>query len=130
MTSLESNTAYSPLQTKDMGELPRVDYDMRKHKLGIIITWSILFVASGVSPNVLYFALRYAGNVELGTGEPCSLQILLILIVDSTWGSKCCFRRLCSVLIDQTYISPYSCELQVSPAWVDIKMAGEFSRVA
>lgn len=77
MTSLDSISAFSPLQTKVMGELPKVDYDMRKHKLGIIITWSILFITSGVSPNVLYFALRYAGNVDLGTGKLYAIRTYL-----------------------------------------------------
>lgn len=95
MTSLESNTAYSPLQTKDMGELPRVDYDMRKHKLGIIINWTILFIASGVSPNVLYFALRYAGNVQLGTGELCSFQIPL----DTNNRQRLVLQVLCSACL-------------------------------
>lgn len=56
--------------TKDTHNgLPRIDYDLRQHKLGIAINWAIIFISSGVSPNVLYFALRYAGHVELGTSK-------------------------------------------------------------
>jgi hypothetical protein len=49
--------------------LPKIQYDMREHKAGIVVTWTILFISSAVSPIVLYFALRYGGNVSLATSE-------------------------------------------------------------
>ena len=70
------STDYEAVLKSDNESLPRIDYDMRKHKVGILITWSILFLSSAASPIILYFALRYAAHFELGTrmstSEHCS----------------------------------------------------------
>lgn len=63
-------TEYQPLNSKQgYNDLPRIKYDMREHKLAIIITWTILFISSGISPIALYFGLRYGAHLALGTSE-------------------------------------------------------------
>ncbi|KAK5693935.1 hypothetical protein LTR97_009552 [Elasticomyces elasticus] len=48
-------------------ELPRIDFDLRDHKLSIAVTWTVLFLSSGALPVILYFTLRYGTDLELDT---------------------------------------------------------------
>lgn len=49
--------------------IPQVSYNLRDHKKGIIISWSILVLSSGVLPILLYFVLRYRTDIDLTTGK-------------------------------------------------------------
>lgn len=49
--------------------LPRVSYNLREHKVGIIIAWSILLITSGALPIILYFSIRYCTTLKLTYGK-------------------------------------------------------------
>lgn len=68
VVNMDDSSEYRALAGDESKEdLPRIAYDLRDHQLGIIISWSIIFVTGGVLPIVLYFALRYAAKLELST---------------------------------------------------------------
>lgn len=65
-----NSTEAQPVQSRlNHNQLPRVEYSLRDHKLAIAINWGILFLSSGALPIVLYFSLRYGGNVSLSTSK-------------------------------------------------------------
>ncbi|KAK3621728.1 hypothetical protein LTR56_022620 [Elasticomyces elasticus] len=71
-------------------ELPRIDFDLREHKLSIAVTWTVLFLSSGALPVILYFALRYGTKLELDTGMKASKpNVVRQLIKDSTGDPHC-----------------------------------------
>jgi hypothetical protein len=49
-------------------KIPRIDLNLREHKLAIGIQWSILVTSSCIVPIVLYFALRYGADLEAKIG--------------------------------------------------------------
>lgn len=53
---LPKQSAYEPL--------PRITYDLRQHKKGIIIAWGVLLTSSLIIPIVLYYALKYGTSLE------------------------------------------------------------------
>nr|OQO16953.1 hypothetical protein B0A51_15323 [Rachicladosporium sp. CCFEE 5018] len=57
--------------------LPRIQLTLQDHKWAIARAWTILFIASGVLPIVLYFALRYGAHLGIGT---------VLAITTSTFG--------------------------------------------
>lgn len=46
-------------------EIPKFSYDLRDHKKGIAINWTIIIITSGILPIALYFALRYGAKLQL-----------------------------------------------------------------
>ncbi|KAK5674227.1 hypothetical protein LTS10_013064 [Elasticomyces elasticus] len=71
-------------------ELPRIEFDLRDHKLSIAVTWTVLFLSSGALPVILYFGLRYGTGLELDTGmKAFELNVVRQLITDSTGDSHC-----------------------------------------
>ncbi len=128
MSRLTSDTGHLPAMAKEsIGDLPRIDYNMRQHKLAIAINWAVIFISSGVSPNVLYFALRYAAHVKLGTSKPFNTSPYLktlMLTSSSTWCSQRCVWRFLASLSFQTHVSVGAAEIKVSAARRH-KMAGK-----
>lgn len=49
--------------------LPHVSYNLRDHKKGIIISWGVLVLSSGVLPILLYYVLRYSAHLDLTEGK-------------------------------------------------------------
>ena len=123
-TTLENGSASKSLRNG----IPKIDYDMREHRVGIIISWSIIFISSGISPIVLYFALRYAAHLELGTGKHLEVPIRFLLTTTSTGRGDCRLRRLLSVLAVQTHLRLDPAEIGLSTCWCDA-VAGELLSV-
>ncbi|KAK5719766.1 hypothetical protein LTR17_015137 [Elasticomyces elasticus] len=48
-------------------ELPRIELNLRDHKLSIALTWTVLFFSSGALPVILYFALHYGTDMKIET---------------------------------------------------------------
>ncbi|EIW85669.1 hypothetical protein CONPUDRAFT_118641 [Coniophora puteana RWD-64-598 SS2] len=63
LISINTNsTSHIP---KTSSGLPRIPFDLRAHKTGIIITWSSILLTSCLLPILGYFLLRYKTSLEL-----------------------------------------------------------------
>jgi hypothetical protein len=73
--TMASYDSFMPANNPEVTDgLPKLDLNLWDHKTSIAINWTILFITSGVMPIVLYFALRYAAHLELGTGTVWMLR--------------------------------------------------------
>jgi hypothetical protein len=53
-----------------MRDNPKISFRLRDHKIAILVTWTVLFLGSGIFPVVLYFTIRYAAHAKIALGKP------------------------------------------------------------